>query len=308
MKEQKLSMPMDDLAPIRAEDADSFIAACNMTRTLTHRHFFPSLHFHGGSSRLRWERHGQSILVYQIWRRPERLTLNLLLPPFPFDVAALRHAVARMRDFNGGRAGRITWLTEDEALAVARENFAVSFKEQEYIFDRAAVLAHEGSAFRKLRQELSRAERAGERVETRPYRSEDLAACVALVRDWRQRLVAAGHTVDGYNMTLNTLKGAHRFASPMLVGRVVEIDGAVSGFAFGGRTSAKMGSNFLSVTSTRFRGLPYLLCVSLMEAHPDLARFNDSVDAGREGLREQKLRFRPAALQPLYGARALKVS
>jgi hypothetical protein len=292
-----------DLAPIRVEHADTFIAACNRTSALTHRHYFPSLYFDGGRNHLRWESHGESIIVYQIRRQADRRRMSLLLPPFPFGVAALRHAVERMQDFNKGQPGRIIWVAEADALAVARENFAVYYKEDDYIFDRAAVMAHAGSAFKKLRQELSRAERAGDLVTTRPYRALDLSACVALANSWKERLNAAGISAIGYNMTLNCLARAHEFDAPLLIGRVVEVDGTVRGFAFGGQTSDAMGSNFLSVTDTRFRGLPYLLCYHLMEAHPDLSHFNDSTDGGRDGLREQKRRFQPIALQCLYGAR-----
>ncbi len=83
--------------------------------------------------------------------------MNLYFPPLPFDPAALQHALQRMRDFNGNRAGRIIFMQEDDALRIAREGLEISHKWEEFIFDRAAVIAQEGSSFGSLRQELSRA-------------------------------------------------------------------------------------------------------------------------------------------------------
>lgn len=270
-----------------------------MARVHTHRHFFPFLHFYSGSGRLRWERHGDSIIVYQILRRPERM--KLFLSPFPFDPDALRHALDRMRDFNRGGPGRVKWIPEEDALDVARLGLAVSFREDEYIFAREPVMKLEGSGFAKLRQELARARRAGE-VTVRRYRPEDEEACVALAETWKARLEAAGIRVGGHRTKLTCLAEASRLAPPLLAGMVVEVDGILRGFAFSGRITGEVGCNYLSTTDANLRGLPYLLCHALMESLPDLAYFNDGNDAGRPGLREQKERFRPVRKLGIYGA------
>lgn len=288
-----------ELAPLRAEDATVFSAACEMAGVHTHRHFFPSLHFYSGSGRLCWERHGDSIIVYQILHRPDRM--KLYLAPFPFAPEALRHALERMRDFNRGGLGRVKWIPEEDALDIARQGLSVSFREDEYIFARETVMKLEGSDFAKLRQELARARRAGE-VTLRPYRAEDEAACLALAEAWKARLESAGVKVGGHRTKRTCLAEAQRLAPPLLSGMVAEVDGILRGFAFAGRITGEMGCNYLSTTDSRYRGLPHLLCYALMEAMPELPYFNDGNDAGRPGLREQKERFRPVRKLGLYGA------
>ncbi len=290
-----------ELAPIRAEDAAAFSAACDTAGVHTHRHFFPSLLFYSGRGDLRWERHGDSIIVYQILRRPDRM--KLYLSPFPFDPDALRHALDRMRDFNGGGPGRIKWIPEEDALDIARQGLRVSFREDEYIFEREAVMKLEGSGFAKLRQEIARARRAG-RVEVRPYLPEDREACLALAETWKERLESTGVRVGGHRTKRTCLTQAAQLAPPLLSGMVTEVDGIVRGFAFAGRITGDVGCNYLSTTDSQFRGLPHLLCYSLMEAQPELPYFNDGNDARRPGLREQKERFRPVRRLGLYGALA----
>lgn len=292
-----------DLASVEAEDADAFLAAEHAGVT-SWFHYFPRLHFYGQSRAhmLRWERQAGSILVYQVRRRKVGSRMNLYLPPFPFEPATLRHALQRMQDFNGDRSGRIIFVQEGEAPPIAREGLEIFFKMEEFIFDRAAVMSLEGSCFRSLRQELSRALKPG-LVETRPYTAADQPACLALVETWKERLIANGMKVTGYSHTVACLAAAERFPPSLLNGLVVEVDGEVRGFAFSGTLSPTLGCNHLGITDASFRGLPHLLRYRLMAGFPDLIHFNDSVDNGRPGLRELKQRFRPVEMHGLFGAR-----
>src|ERR687894_1164453 len=85
-----------DLAPVEVKDADTFLAAAEHARIKSWFYYFPRLYFYGQNKahRLRWERHAGSILVYQIRQRKVGSQMNsrmdLYLPPFPFDPAALR--------------------------------------------------------------------------------------------------------------------------------------------------------------------------------------------------------------------------
>jgi hypothetical protein len=299
----EMAIELADLASVEAKDADAFLAAAEHARVKAAFYYFPRLQFYGEKAhRLRWERHAGSILVYQVRRREVGSRMNLYFPPLPFDPAALRHALQRMRDFNGNRSGRIIFVQEGDALRVAREGLEISHKWEEFIFDRAAVMAREGSGFKRLRQELSSALRQG-LVETRPYTSADQAACLALVEGWRERLIANGMQVEGYGNTVACLRAAARFLPSLLDGLVVEVDGAVRGFAFAGPITSTMGCTFLCITDLGFQGLPYLLRHRLMAGFPDLIHFNDAHDAGRPGLRELKQRFRPVEMHGVFSAR-----
>lgn len=294
---------LDGLAPVGAQDADIFVAACDLAGGRSYIHYFPFLHFYGSDGRLRWERHGDTVLVYQIrHRRAEGARMTLYLPPMPFDTAALHHAVDRMQHFNRSKSVRINWVAEEDVTTIARAGFSIVFKMDEFIYDRAAVVKLEGPGFSRLRRELSRVLRTGN-LDIRPYRPGDEPACRALLKDWEDRMAEAGIrlTVGGY-ATRACLAQAGRFAFPLLTGMVAEIKGEVGGFGFGGRLSHDMGCAYLFHTDPRFSGLPELLRYRLMEAYPDLARFNDSGDSGRKGLHQLKQQFRPVDMHGRFGA------
>jgi hypothetical protein len=297
------TVELADLASVEAKDSDAFLAAAEHARVKSWFYYFPRLHFYGQSRghRLHWERHAGSILVYQVSRPKAGLQMNLYHPPFPFDPAALRHALQRMRDFNGDRSGRILFVQESEAPRIAREGLKISFKREEFILDRAAVMALEGPGFYRLRQELKSALKHG-LVETRPYTAADQSTCLALVEAWRKRLIADGIKPAAYSMVA-CLAAAERFPPSLLKGLVVEVNGEVRGFAFSGPITPTMGCNYLRITDTSFRGLAYLLSYRLMAEFPDLIHFNDGSDSGRPGLRELKQRFRPVEMHALFRTR-----
>lgn len=292
-----------DLSPVRVEHAGLFAAATHADRK-GWIYFFPDLYMNGITGR-NWvylfEQIAGSILVYDLRERRHGVELSLVMPPFPFTDEAMRHAEERMRAFNGPRGWRIRYVQESDALMLVRRGLSISFKQSEYIFDRAAVLAAEGPEFRSLRQELSRARNAGE-VATRPYTIGDHPACRAILQQWRDRLVENGMRANGYRSTARCLEVADSFPMPLLCGKVVEVDGEVRGFGFSGRLNETYGCNYICITDTNFRGLPQILRVSLMAEFPELPYFNDSNDAGRPGLREQKLRFRPVEMHHVYQA------
>jgi hypothetical protein len=302
-----LSIPseLSGLAAINIGDHKIFSDAVESKPIASHLHYFPFLNLFGNSVKkqvLLYERVEDAILIYLLRQGQRRLRLSLYLPPFPFNLVALRYAQERMQDFNGNRSGRIVWVQESDVIPVARAGFEIFFKEEEFIFDRAAVMGLEGPGFRSLRQELSRAKKPGQ-VETRHYTADDRSACIALVDDWWDRLVASGMKANGYAYTIACLEMADRFPPSLLNGLVVEVNGEVRGFAFSGSVTGTMGCNFLCITDNSFRGLPHLLRYHLMDEFPGLIHFNDSTDAGRPGLRELKQRFRPVEMHGLFGAR-----
>lgn len=293
----------DGLAPVGVQDAHTFVAAFEAAGARSYIHYFPFLHFYGSDGRLRWEQHGDSILLYQIRQRQAgEWRMSLYLPPTPFNTSALAHALERIRHFNKGNTVRINWVAEKEIATIARAGFSVFFKIDEFIYDRAAVMKLEGSEFSRLRRELSRASKISD-LETRPYRPQDEPACLVVLDEWEERMAATGvKLTTGKYATRACLAAADRFAHPLLSGRVVEIDGVVRGFAFAGRISSEMGCAYLFHTDPQFPGLPELLRYQMMEAHPDLPCFNDSGDSGRKGLQQLKQQFRPIEMHGRFGA------
>ncbi|WP_457094625.1 phosphatidylglycerol lysyltransferase domain-containing protein [Microvirga sp. P5_D2] len=295
---------LENLAPVEIKDADIFLSAAEEAQVKAWLYYFPLLHFYGQfrAHTLHWELYDGSVLVYQIRRREGHSRMDLYLPPFPFSVAALRYAQQRMQEYNGNRTSRIVWVQEKDALPVTRAGFEVFFREEEFIFDRAAVMGLEGSSFKKLRNKIAGALRQGH-VETRPYTAADRPACQAVLDGWRERLIANGIAPNGYRYTRACLKTAERFPHALLNGLVAECDGVVRGFAFTGHLAHTLGCNFLCITDINYRGLSYLLCYRHMAEFPELIHFNDSSDTGRPGLRESKQLFRPIEMHGLFGAK-----
>ncbi|MGO4387391.1 phosphatidylglycerol lysyltransferase domain-containing protein [Microvirga sp. 2YAF29] len=295
---------MADLASIEVEDADLFLGAMEEARVKAAFYFFPHLYFAGRTSTrsLLWERHAGSILIYQVRRQKGGSEMRLYCPPLPFDASALRHAMQRMQEFNSSRSSRISYVPEEQALQVMREGFSIELKSEDFIYDRAAVVALEGARFAKLRQELARALRQGQ-VETRPYTSADRPGCVALTEAWRERLVARGMKVGAaYGVTSACLTSSHRFQSPLLTGMVVEVDGKLCGFGFSGQLTSGMGCNYACVTDLAYPGLTLVLRRSVMGAFPHLAHFNDADDAKRPELHASKQRFQPVEMHGVFKA------
>ena len=293
-----------DLASVEVEDADTFLAAMELARVKAAFYYFPHLFFSGSSKSrmLRWERHGESILLYQIRRQKGVSEMRLYCPPFPFDPAALLHGKQRMQDFNGSRSGRIIYVPEDEALRVMREGFAITLRSEEFIYDRAALVGLKGPSYGKMRHELSRSLRQGV-VETRPYTPADQPGCLALTEAWRERLVANGMKLSSsYGVTVACLKNASRFPPSMLTGLVVEVNGTLSGFGFSGLLASTMGCNYVCITDVSYSGLTLLLRHRMMAEFPDLIHFNDADDAGRPELRSMKQRLNPVEIYGVYKA------
>lgn len=304
-----LSLPdaCSDLSVIRAADGDRFQAAMDGGGIKSHHYYFPRLLF-GGQRKdrlLLFEEAAGAILLYSLQQRASGLALSLYVPPFPFSGAALQRARDRMRDFNGGRAGRIDWVQEEDAGLVESHGFSASLREREFIYDRAAVAALEGSEFARVRRYLSGLKKHGTLV-VRAFTAVDEAACQAVYEKFRGQLQAKGVGPKGYAAMLRCLNEATQIPASRMRGEVFEIDGTVRGYSFGGPISAAYGCVYLTVSDHEFPGLAYALRHQMMQSFPELAFFNDSTDNNRPGLREMKERFRPVEMHGICKAQEIR--
>lgn len=292
-----------DLSVVRADDHDRFQAAIEQADIKSHHYYFPRLLFSGQRERrlLLIEEVSGSILIYGLQQRSSGLDLSLYVPPFPFQTSALRWAMARMREFNKGRAGRIDWVQEKEAALIESNGFSVALREQEFIYDRAAVAALQGSEFARVRRYLSSVRKYDNMV-VRRFAQADAEGCMALYRKFRRQLQSKGIEPKGLSAMVNCLNGATRMPQDRLQGDVFEIDGAIHAYSFGGPINLVHGCVFLAVADHDFPGLAYALRHQMMMDWPDLVYFNDSTDNKRPGLGEMKQRFRPVEMHAIFKA------
>ena len=304
-----LSIPseLSELATIEIEDHEIFSAALEHSSVKSWSYYFPYLHLLWKTSKsyaLLYEQLEGAILIYRLRAEEERLRLSLFLPPFPFHPAPLRRARERMRDFNHDRTSRIVQVQESEAPSVAKEGFEISFSFDEYIYDRAAVAALEGSSFSRLRRNISHCVNRSAAV-VRDYKKYDQHACMDLRKKWLNNLVSKGIKVGPYyHYTAGCLEKFETFPSDMIKGQVVEVADSVKAFSFGGPINKLFGSVFITISDHDMPYLAYLQRYHLLTSMPQLTYFNDSYDIGRLGLAEVKRAFRPVEMHRIYSARA----
>jgi hypothetical protein len=302
-----LSIPgeLSELATIEIEDREIFSAALEHSSVKSWYYYFPYLHLLGKALKSRvllYEQVEGAILIYRLLEEEERLRLSLFLPPFPFHPAPLRRARERMRDFNHDRTSRIVQIQESEALPVAQEGFEINFSFDEYIYDRAAVAALEGSSFSRLRRSIS--QYADQSIVVRDYEKEDQRACMDLRKKWFDNLISKGVKMGPYyRYTAGCLERFGDFPGDMIRGQVVEVAGSIRAFSFGGPINKSVGSVFITISDHDMPGLAYLQRYHLLNSMPQLTYYNDSYDTGRQGLAQMKRAFRPVEMHGIYSAR-----
>lgn len=296
-----------DLTVIRAGHHDRFQAAIEQANIKSHHYYFPRLLFSGQRERrvLLFEEVSGSILVYGLQERSSGLDLGLYVPPIPFQPAALQWALARMQEFNKGRPSRIDWVQEEEVALMADHGFSLSLREQEFIYDRAAVVALQGPEFARVRRYLSSVKKYGDLV-VRRFTQADEDGCMTLYRKFRGQLQSKGVEPKGFSAMVNCLKGATGLPLTRLQGQVFEAGGAIRAYSFGGPINSDYGCAFLTVADHDFPGLAYALRHQMMMSWPNLTYFNDSTDNNRPGLREMKQRFRPVEMHNIFKAQEVK--
>lgn len=296
---------LSGLELIQLEDASRFTAAAEAAGVVSWSHFFPYLHLSGrrtSSRRLLYEFVEDSALVYRFERRNGKDRLSLLLAPFPFSLPALQRARERMWQFNGPRGARIIRTQESEALRLAREGFEIRHHSDEYIYDADAVRGLEGSRFSTLRRKIARY--AAGAASVRPYRAEDEPACRTLLDAWRAELREMGVIVGPYyRYTRICLAERDTLAPTQLFSQVIEVEGEIAAFTFGGGITTNHASVFITVSDRRHPGLAYFQRKSLIDDLAGHRYFNDFNDSNRPGLKQMKRSFRPVQMHSLFVAR-----
>lgn len=296
---------IDGLRLIEFSDHPRFAAAAAASGASGWSYFFPYLYFFSqpaARERLLYEQVGGSLLVYRIKQDGERISLSLLVPPMPFVPEAMRHANARMAQANADGRQRIARVPDELAPLVAKSGFDLRFNADEYIYDAAQIRALAGSRYASLRRKL--AHDAFEGVTVKPYTAADRPGCEALLDTWQRGLRDLGVRVGPYRTyARRCLAQADRLDPAILSGQVIEIDGSVAAFTFGGPINPEMSSLFITVSDRSVPGLAYLQRYRFIRDHATPLYWNDFVDSGRAGLAQMKRSFRPVRMHPLYSAR-----
>lgn len=295
---------LEGLSQITAADCDFFRDAVAASGVSGWSYYFPYLHFFShltGGDRILYETEGGSILLYRLTQKAGEMRLSLLVPPFPFDPAALDRAGARMQAMNADRRQRILRVPEEAAWQVAREGFSLRFNSDEYVYDADAVTQMEGSAYATLRRKVGRYDAVD--LSVKPYSQADRAECETLLEAWRKGLSERGVKIGPYrSYTKRCLEGTD-ISPDILRGEVIRVEGNVAAFTFGGPITPRMSSMFITISDHAQPGLAYLqrqrFIAGNMGATPF---FNDFCDSKRPGIAQMKRSFRPVSMHPLFNA------
>lgn len=303
--EAKAADALEGLRRIGASDRARFAEAVAASDATGWSYYFPYLHFFSllsGRERLMFEEVSDSLLVYRLKGDGEKASLSLLVPPFPFHPAAMDHAGARMEAVNAGGRQRIARVPDELAPVVARHGFTLRFNADEYIYDAGRVRELAGPRYSTLRRKVSHRTFEGARV--RPYSAADRTGCESLLEAWREGLAARGVRVGPYrSYARRCLAHSDRLDGDLLRGQVIEINGTLAAFTFGGPIDADMASLFITVSDRAYSGLAYLQRYCFIRDNPSARYWNDAFDSGRPGLAQMKRSFRPVRMHPLYSAR-----
>ncbi len=186
-----------------------------------------------------------------------------------------------------------------------KNGFCATLKEREYIYETEALSRLSGNRYKSKRSAYNRFVARYASAALSPYRPTDCKACFSCYDTWHT-LRAAQCNDEVYRAMLDDSRSAHRIAIANaealgLVGRIVRINGDISGYTFGYPLTADTFCILLEVADLRIKGLAQFIyrefCKELMDNYKWINAMDDS---GLENLRRVKQSYRPAQLIPSY--------
>ncbi len=228
--------------------------------------------------------------------------LDLVIPPLGDSSGSLLQSVAEaFAVYNGSDTEtRVLWADLPAITSVAdAPGWSTTQYEREYVYDREQVLGMSGAEYRMLRKRVNRCEREVTPY-VREYTAADREACAELLRQWQDARESRDEPVFDFGYTLAALEVAEAIGSPDLVGIVLEVDGEIRAFAFGGVLRDGVGQFFIQKSDPSIVGLSESTRVELLRRLDGCRLVNDAGDLGHEGLGQHKRAFRPVAFVPTW--------
>ena len=186
-----------------------------------------------------------------------------------------------------------------EVIPFCREmGFHAVEKETEYLYETQALIQLRGDRYKSKRAAYNVLSRNHPTAQLRPYQPDHLPDCLALYESWREERRRQYHG-DFYRAMLEDSRHSHR-AGLMnhealdLVGRVVFIDGVLSGYTFGYPLNSKIFCVLFEVTDLGIKGLAQFLFRQFCREQAVYQWINTMDDSGLENLKRVKLSYRPA--------------
>jgi ribosome biogenesis GTPase len=287
------------------DDREQFIETWNGLGKSAWCYFWPFVRGYGieGEREVIWREIEEALCVFVRLTGRGVEQLQLLFPPLGADMGTAMHECIRLlRRVNTSGRSKVMWVDEEDARALrSLRSVRLRTKNDEYWYRPAELLALEGPQFARLRRELHRLHRQ-HAVSARPYRMEDLDACLALLRRWNETQGKLYPAVLDAAYGETALRQFDEFSWEDLTGVVAEVDGAVRGFAFGGRLSARLGHAFLLKADLEPPNLSAYTFLELLRSMSDYEWVNTGGDLRQTGLARWKQCLQPGERRPVFQA------
>jgi len=239
--------------------------------------------------------------------------LFMPLPPLgeALTEAAARRCFELMDAVNPNLViSRIENLDATQISSFEAMGLVIKPNEQEYLYDREALVRLAGDRYKSKRWAYNRfvRERMGKNIRTEPYRSSDLNDCMQLFARWKRQHAVKDKTSEDQamdHMLLEDATSAHRrsledFAALGLIGRVVRLDGAIVAYTFGYPFRQDIFCILFEVTDREITGLSAYLFREFCREMKNYATIHVMSDSGLERLRQVKLSYRPSKILRSY--------
>jgi uncharacterized protein len=239
--------------------------------------------------------------------------LFMQLPPMgeTLTEAAIRQCFDRMDAINANPAvSRIENLDVEPVPFFEAMGLVIKPKEQDYLYDREALVRLAGDRYKAKRWACNRFEREHRenhvRLET--YRLSDRDECLGLFGRWKNQHAARnGHdeSPDEDQMILEDAASAHRraledYISLGLTGRVMRLNGRIVGYTFGYPLRPDIFCVLLEVADREITGLSAYLFREFCRELSSYSTIHAMDDSGLERLRAAKLSYHPSKILTSY--------
>jgi Fe-S-cluster containining protein len=297
------------LTPLADADRPLFESALKWTRTELSSYSWPALMVWKDHLQYSWTVIDRQFCLFA------RYVDGLFMPLPPLGETLIPEAVqkcfARMDSINTHPAvSRIENIPPEQVAGFEAMGFVLKPKEQEYLYEREALVRLAGDRYKTKRWACNRFVRDHRNgpVRLEPYRPSDLDDCLEFFDRWKKQQGKSGPPSsqrEEEGMMLEDAASVHRralenFTALGLTGRVVRLDGKIVGYTFGFPLRPGIFCVLLEVADREIAGLAAYLFREFCLELSDYAVIHAMDDSGLERLRAAKLSYHPSKILTSY--------
>ena len=225
----------------------------------------------------------------------DRTYLNVICQAYQFMLESNRNP----------HIARIENVPQEMIAFFEKNGFGATLKETEYLYEAEALAGLRGDRYKQQRHAYNAFVAEYPAAKLHMYTPADQDACLSLYDRWHETR-SQKYDDPIYNAMLDDSWSAHRIGISHaealgLLGRVVRIEGVVSGYTFGYPLNADTFCVTFEIADLSIKGLAQFIyrefCKELMDTYRWINAMDDS---GLENLKRVKHAYHPIELMPSY--------